>query len=146
MQKEMGDLSNRYRSGPSQTGPPRPSRKYFYCFEPDHLFLFCPAKTEDKRKGLILVDKFTVRFANGSSLVRRLKSFMSSPCSILTPLQDSWQQFSPPEICNHTCDSRSRHSTRAEAKVVPPPLLSTLFHSGVTPLQSGSLRSRSTRP
>jgi len=27
--------------------------------------LFCPKKTEDEKKGLILVDKFTVRFANG---------------------------------------------------------------------------------
>jgi len=45
-------------------GPSRPSRKCFYYFEPDHLFLFCPSKTEDEKKGLILVDKFTVRFAN----------------------------------------------------------------------------------
>jgi len=30
--------------------------------------LFCPAKTEDKRKGLILVDKFMVKFANGESI------------------------------------------------------------------------------
>jgi len=30
----------------------------------DHLFLFCPKKTEDEKKGLILVGKFTVRFAN----------------------------------------------------------------------------------
>jgi len=67
-QKEMGSPSNRYGSGPLQTGPPRPSRKCFYCFEPDHLFLFCPAKTEDERKGLILVDKFTVRFANGEPI------------------------------------------------------------------------------
>jgi len=67
-QKEMGGPSNRYGSGPSQTGLPRPSRKCFYCFEPDHLFLFCPAKTEDERKGLILVDKFTVRFANGEPI------------------------------------------------------------------------------
>jgi len=35
-----------------------------------------------------------------------------------TPLLNSWQQFSPPEIHNHICDSRSRHSARAEAKVV----------------------------
>jgi len=34
----------------------------------DHLFLFCPKKTEDKKKGLILVDKFTVRFANGEPI------------------------------------------------------------------------------
>jgi len=67
-QKEMEGLSNRYRSGPSQTGPPRPPRKCFYCFEPDHLFLFCLAKTEDKRKDLILVDKFTIRFANGEPI------------------------------------------------------------------------------
>jgi len=32
------------------------------------LFLFCPAKTEDEKKGLILVDKFTVRFANGEPI------------------------------------------------------------------------------
>jgi len=63
-QKEMGGLLNKYGSGPSQTGLPRPPRKCFYCFEPDHLFLFCLAKTKDERKGLILVDKFTIRFAN----------------------------------------------------------------------------------
>jgi len=68
-QKEMGDLSNRYRSGPLQIGPPRPPRTCFYCFEPNHLFLFCLAKTEDERKGLILVDKFTVRFANGEPIL-----------------------------------------------------------------------------
>jgi len=68
MQKEIGSPSNRYRSGPLQTGLPRPPRKCFYCFEPDHLFLFCPAKTEDERKGLILVDKFIVRFVNGEPI------------------------------------------------------------------------------
>ena len=57
----------RYR--PSQSPMlPRPPRKCFYCFEPDHLFLFCPAKSEDERKGLILVDKFTVRFTNGKPI------------------------------------------------------------------------------
>jgi len=45
-------------------GLPRPSRKCFYCFETDHLFLFCSKKTEDKKKGLILVNKFIVRLAN----------------------------------------------------------------------------------
>jgi len=49
-------------------GPARPPRKCFYCFEIDHLFLFCPKKTEDEKKGLILVDKFTVRFANGEPI------------------------------------------------------------------------------
>ena len=58
----------RYGQGPSQMGPARPLRKCFYCFEMDHLFLFCPKKTEDKKKGLILVDKFTVRFANGEPI------------------------------------------------------------------------------
>jgi len=52
----------------------------------------------------------------------------------------------PPEICNHTCDSRSRHSAWAEAKVVPPLLLSTPFHSGVILLYFGSLHFRSTHP
>jgi len=45
-------------------GPLRPPRKYFHCFKIDYLFLFCPKKTKDEKKGLILVDKFTVRFAN----------------------------------------------------------------------------------
>ena len=54
----------RYRLDLLQTGPSRPFRKYFYCFELDHLFLFCLTKTEDEKKDLILVDKFTVRFAN----------------------------------------------------------------------------------
>jgi len=58
----------RYRQGPPQMGPARSLRKCFYCFETDHLFLFCPKKTEDEKKGLILVDKFTVRFANGEPI------------------------------------------------------------------------------
>ena len=29
------------------------------------MFLFCSKKTEDEKKGLILVNKFIVRFANG---------------------------------------------------------------------------------
>ena len=35
-----------------------------------------------------------------------------------TPLLNSWQQFSSPEIHNHTCDSRLRYRAQAEAKVV----------------------------
>ena len=54
----------RYEQGLSQIGPPRPPRKCFYYFVIDHLFLFCPKKTEDEKKGLILVNKFTVRFTN----------------------------------------------------------------------------------
>jgi len=53
-----------------------------------------------------------------------------------TPLLNSWQQFSPSEICNHTHNRRSRHSAQAEAKVVPPLLLLIPFHSGVIPLHS----------
>jgi len=45
-------------------GPPRPLRKCYYCFGGDHLFLNCLIKLEDKQKGLILVDGFTVRFTN----------------------------------------------------------------------------------
>ena len=45
----------------------------------------------------------------------------------------SWQHFCPPEICNHTCDRRLRHSARAEAKVVPP-----TFVIKSLPLQSNS--------
>jgi len=62
--KEIGGFPMRYRQGLSQMGPPKPPRKCFYCFEIDYLFLFCSKKTEDEKKGLILVDKFTVRFAN----------------------------------------------------------------------------------
>jgi len=62
--KEIGSFPMRYGQGPLQMGPPRPSRKCFYCFEMDHLFLFCSKKTEDEKKGLILVDKFMVRFTN----------------------------------------------------------------------------------
>jgi len=62
--KEVGGFLMRYRQGLSQMGPSRPPRKYFYYFEMDHLFLFCPKKIEDKKKKLILVDKFMVRFAN----------------------------------------------------------------------------------
>jgi len=66
--KEVGGFPMRYRQGPPQIGPARPPRKCFYCFETDHLFLFCPKKTEDEKKGLILVDKFMVRFANGEPI------------------------------------------------------------------------------
>jgi len=50
----------------------------------------------------------------------------------------SWQQFCPPEMCNHTCDSRLKHSTQAEAKVVSL-LLSNPTHSRVIPLYSSLL-------
>jgi len=70
-------------------------------------------------------------------------SLMSFTCSILTPINlyttpllNSWQQFSPPEICNHTYNSRLRHSAQAEAKVVLYFLLSKPFYSGVTLLHS----------
>jgi len=66
--KEVGGFPMRYGQGPPQMGPARPLRKCFYCFETDHLFLFCPKKTEDEKKGLILVDKFMVRFANGEPI------------------------------------------------------------------------------
>ena len=55
---------NRY-AGPAGSAAPRLSRKYYYCFGTDHLFLNCMVKNEDEQKGLILVDSFTVRFANG---------------------------------------------------------------------------------
>jgi len=66
--KETGGFLMRYGLGPLQMRLPRPSRKCFYCFETDHLFLFCPKKTENEKKGLILVDKFTVKFAHGEPI------------------------------------------------------------------------------
>ena len=72
---------------------------------------------------------------------------ISTPINLYTtPLLISWQQFRPPEIHNHTCDSRSRHSTQAEAKVVPPLLLSTPFYSRVILPHSRSLCSHSACP
>jgi len=66
--KEVGGFPMRYGQRPPQMGPARPPRKCFYCFETDHLFLFCPKKTEDEKKRLILVDKFMVRFTNGEPI------------------------------------------------------------------------------
>jgi len=63
--KEIGGFLMRYEQELLQMGLPRLLRKCFYCFETDYLFLFCPKKTEDEKKELILVDKFTVRFTNG---------------------------------------------------------------------------------
>jgi len=63
-QKEMSGLPAKYGTGPLQIGLLRPPKKCFYCFELDYLFLCCLSNTENKRKGLILVDKFTVRFMN----------------------------------------------------------------------------------
>lgn len=68
-QKDHGGPLIRYGLGSSQMGPVRPPRKCFYCFELDHLFLFCPDKTEDEKEGLILVYKFTIRFANGEPIL-----------------------------------------------------------------------------
>ena len=48
--------------------PPRSSRKYYYCFRTNHLFLNCMVKNENKQKGVILVDGFTVRFTNGDPI------------------------------------------------------------------------------
>ena len=61
---------------------------------------------------------------------------LSSLLNLYTTFLHSWQQFCPPEICNHNSDSRSRQSAQAEAKVVPLfccQLLSTLGHFPPTP-------------
>jgi len=62
--KEVEGFSIRYGQGLLQIRPPRSLRKCFYCFKIDYLSLFCLKKTEDKKKRLILVDKFIVRFVN----------------------------------------------------------------------------------
>ena len=68
-QRDYPTPQNRY-SGPSGSRVPRPSnRKCYYCFRTDHLFLNCMVKAEDEQKGLILVDGFTVRFANGEPIL-----------------------------------------------------------------------------
>ena len=67
-QRDYPTPQNRY-SGPSGSRAPRPSnRKCYYCFRTDHLFLNCMVKAEDEQKELILVDGFTVRFANGEPI------------------------------------------------------------------------------
>jgi len=40
------------------------------------LFLFCSAKTKDKRKGLILVNEFTVRFVNKEPILTERNMFI----------------------------------------------------------------------
>jgi len=59
---------NRY-AGPKGPAPLRLSRKCYYCFGTDYLFLNCIVKNENKQKGLILVDGFTVRFVNGDLIL-----------------------------------------------------------------------------
>jgi len=56
-------------------GPPRTPRKCFYYFEIDHSFLFCFKKMEDEKKGL--VNKFTVRFANGEPIPMEHNMFIN---------------------------------------------------------------------
>ena len=67
-QREFSPLSNQNQNRYASPLGPVPQRlpwKCYYCFGTDHLFLNCMVKNEDKQKGLILVDGFTVRFANG---------------------------------------------------------------------------------
>ena len=59
----LSQNQNRY-PGPSSLVLARITRKCFYCFGTDHLFLNYLVKNKDKQKGLILVDSFTIRFAN----------------------------------------------------------------------------------
>jgi len=68
-QREFPPPQNQNRYGsPSGAAAPRLSRRCYYCFGTDHLFLNCMVKNEDKQKGLILVDGFTIRFANGDPI------------------------------------------------------------------------------
>jgi len=69
-------------------GPPRPLRKCYYCFGGDHLFLNCPIKSEDEQKGLILVDSFTVRFANGDPI----------PVDLNLPIRECVKKYLPPSV------------------------------------------------
>ena len=82
-------------------GPPRPPRKCFYCFEMDHLFLFCPKKTEDEKKELILVDKFTVRFANGEPISMEHNMFIKDCVRKHLPLSIAVMMWEDPEL--ETC-------------------------------------------
>lgn len=60
---------SRFQSGANIEMSLQVSQKCFYCFETDHLFLFCSVKTEDKKRRYILVDKFTVWFVNGEPIL-----------------------------------------------------------------------------
>jgi len=120
MQKEIGGLSNRYGSGPSQTGPPRPPRKCLYCFEPDYLFLFCLAKTEDKRKGLILVDKFTVRFANGKPIPTEHNMSIKDCVRKYLPSFIAVMMWGDPEL--ETCSVWDQEPNTREIVISPQPI------------------------
>ena len=51
-QKETRSPLMRFGQGLSQMGPPRPSRKCFYYFKPDYLFLFClPVQDRGQKEG-----------------------------------------------------------------------------------------------
>jgi len=91
----------RYGQGPPQMGPARPPRKCFYCFETDHLFLFCPKKTEDEKKGLILVDKFMVRFANGEPIPMEHNMFIKDCVRKHLPSSIAVMMWGDPEL--ETC-------------------------------------------
>jgi len=82
-------------------GPPRPPRNCFYCFETDHLFLFCPKKTEDEKKGLILVDKFMVRFANGEPIPMEHNMSIKDCIRKYLPLSIAVMMWGDPEL--ETC-------------------------------------------
>ena len=120
MQKEIGGPSNRYGSGPLQTGPPRPPRKCFYCFEPDHLFLFCPAKTEDERKGLILVDKFTIRFANEESIPTEHNMSIKNYIRKYLPSSIAVMMWGNPEL--ETCSEWDQEPNTRGVVISPQPV------------------------
>jgi len=67
--KKVGEFPIRYGQRLLEIGLLRSPRKYFYCHEINYLFLFCLKKTEDEKKELILVNKFTVKFTNGEPIL-----------------------------------------------------------------------------
>jgi len=99
--KEVGGFPPRYGQGPPQIGPSRPLRKCFYYFETDYLFLFCPKKTEDEKKELILVDKFTVRFANGEPILMEHNTSIKNCVRKHLPLSIAVMMWGDPEL--ETC-------------------------------------------
>ena len=59
--KEAGSPPMRFGQGSSQIGPPRPPRKCFYCFEPDHLFVVSANSSDQNEADCSLYQRLTKR-------------------------------------------------------------------------------------
>jgi len=61
---------SRFQSGTNIEMLSQVSQKCFYYFETDHLFLFCPIKTEDKKKDKEIYKKIYASVDNSYGIRR----------------------------------------------------------------------------